>query len=137
MTTTTTKKPTIITQHDYISINFGNNRRLTTSWSGQKASGAVPGHVFNEFCRRILEEANTNFGDRIQKFVDEIDTIWPEWNVPPKTFTVGEEVTYYFGKRKGVEKGVVTKVRGTNVTVRFESSGLISMAADLLQDGNL
>ena len=133
----TTKRPSIITQHDYISINFGNNRRLTSSYSGQKASGCVPPCVFNEFCRRMEEKSDVKYGERMQKFVEEIDTIWPAWNVPARQFRVGEKVNFYFGKSRGVHEVEVVKVRGTSVTIKDGNGGLIRMSADLLESGNL
>jgi hypothetical protein len=130
-------KPTIINQHEYISINFGNNRRLTCSYSGEKASGAIPYNVFKEFSNRIRAKSDVKIGDRVQQFVDEIDTIWPEWNRQPRKFQVNENVVFDFGKRRGgMDKGVVTKVRGTSVTVRWERNGLIGMTADMLEEQN-
>lgn len=130
-------KPRIITQHEYISIDFGHSRRLTTSYSGQKASGKVPAPVWKAWVRTMTEKSETPFGERVQKFVDNIDTIWPEWNVGPKTFEVDQVVTYDFGpKRGGKKSGPIVKKNRTTYTIRFEGMGLVSMSGDLLAEYN-
>jgi hypothetical protein len=130
------RKPTIINQHDYISINFGNNRRLTASHSGEKASGVIPDEVFTAFCKLRDQKGGGNYLERIQHFADNIATVWPDWDKPARTFSVNEPVRFDFGKRRGgMDTGTVTKVAKT-VTVRFERTGLIRMAADLLAQYN-
>ena len=129
--------PRIITQHEYISVDFGNSRRLTTSFSGQKASGEIPPHVWKAWLKAMMDKAETPFGERVAKFVADIDTLWPEWNVPPKTFEIGQEVSFDFGPRRGgVKKGKIEEKKRTTYTVRFEGMGLIGMAGDLLARGN-
>lgn len=135
--------PTIITKHDYIRVSFGNNRNLTCSYGGEKASGAVPGTVFNLWSKahqyddaalaQIGLRKDANRKEIVEAFVSHIGSIWPEWNIGPKVPGIGETVSANFGKRKGVDTGVVEKVRGTNVTIRFQREGLVSMAADMLQ----
>jgi hypothetical protein len=133
----TPNRPTIITQHEYISINFGNNRRLTASFRGEKAAGSIPQTVFNLFSKAVQDPAwGKNIGERIEKFVNDINTIWPEWNKPPMQFRVDQPVRYDFGPRRGgMDQGIVMKV-GRSVTVRFVRSGMIRMAADLLEKDN-
>lgn len=135
--------PKIITNHDYIRVSFGNNRNLSVSYGGEKASGAVPDKVFRLWSKthqndepalaRIGLQKGANHKEIVEAFVSHIDTIWPEWNVSPKVPAVGETVTVNFGKRKGEDTGVVQKVRGTNVTILFQHEGLVSMAADMLK----
>jgi hypothetical protein len=140
--------PKIINNHDYIRVSFGNNRNLTVSWSGERASGAIPREVFEFWseCRLMKPEALAKIGflptdkpsikDIVDAFVMFTDEIWPTWYVPPVVPRVGDPATYNFGNRRGgVDKGVVVKVRGTSVTVKFERMGLVSMAADLLAEG--
>ena len=131
-----TKQPRIITTHDWISVDFGNGRRLTASRSGEKGTGAIPHEVFRAWSKMICEESPVTIDDRIAAFVARIDSIWPEWDVPPRTFTVGESVSFDFGKRGGVRRGTVVKVSRTNYTVDFVGYGKVSMAGDLLATGN-
>lgn len=134
----TLTKPTIINQHEYMSINFGNNRRLTGSYRGERAAGSIPLNVFDAFSKAVHnKEYGATYGDRVQRFADEIDKIWPEWNVPPRTFAVNEEVVFDFGKRRGgTDKGIVTKVKGTSVTVKWQRMGLVGLTADMLEEYN-
>jgi hypothetical protein len=123
-------------------VSFGNNRNLSVSFGGEKASGAVPDHVFGLWSKahlnneqalaRIGLEKGANHKEIVEAFVSHIDTIWLEWNVGPKLPEIGETVTVDFGKRKGLDSGVVEKVRGTNITVRFQREGLVSVPADML-----
>ena len=154
--------PRIVEQHSYLSIDFGNNRRLTTSFSGEKASGAVPRSVFTTWLllfprdgakltaraaqHKLLTDAQRAFlldlvgreldnGQRVEAFAAAADKLWPEWKVPPRTFRKDEDVTFDFGPRRGgVDTGTVTEV-GRIVRVRWKRMGLVSMAADLLASG--
>jgi hypothetical protein len=76
-------------------------------------------------------------GARIQGFLDRLEAIWPGHSTPVEipVFVVGQDVTFNFGARKGLDKGKVEKVKGANVTVRFQREGLISMTAILLASG--
>ena len=130
--------PRIIEQHDYVSVDFGNGRRLTASFSGEKASGAVPMEVFDRWSAAIrgVTEGKT-LGQAIREFVANIDTIWPAWSAPPaKVYSPEEEVSFDFGKRRGgVKKGRIVKKTRTGYQIRFEGMGLVSMSADLLISG--
>ena len=134
--------PRLNTQHDFISIDFGNGRRLTTSYGGQKATGAVPRVVFDAFCAMIKAKAvegvvDVTFGVRVQKFADNIATIWPDWNKAPKTFKVGDTVSIDFGKRRGgIDTGKVYKVSRTNYFVDWQRSGKIGVTGDMLTAAN-
>lgn len=142
---TTKTVPSIISRHDYISVDFGNNRRLTTSYSGAKAAGAVPTAVFTLWAdameykptalqRLGLEKtADLRNGAIVQRFVDRIADIWPEWNVAPILPSIGDHVAINFGKRRGSETGTVTAIRGTMVTAMFPTQGLIRFAADQIE----
>jgi hypothetical protein len=128
--------PRTTTTHDYISVDFGNGRRLTASRSGEKSSGSVPHEVFDLWSRTVRAGGGT-VGERIGKFVADIDTIWPDWSVPPKTFKVGDPVKYDFGPRQGgVREGKIVKVLRTNYTINFGEFGLIRMSGDLLEEFN-
>jgi hypothetical protein len=140
------KTPTIIENHDYIRVSFGNNRNLTVSFSGEKASGAIPKDVFILWseCHLNKPEALAKIGFLpgekvtakrvVEAFVLFIDEVWPTWNVAPAIPSVGSTVSYDFGKRRGgIATGTVDKVRGTTVTVNFMGHGLVRMAADLFQ----
>lgn len=135
--------PTVTTTHDWIRLNFGNNRGVTVSYSGEKSTGAVPAHVFNLWHRvhRFdeaalatigLKKEGATHGTVAQAFADSIDSIWPEWNVAPKLPAIGDDVTINFGARRGVETGKVEKVRGTSITARFPTQGLVKFAADMI-----
>ena len=126
-------RPKIIKQHDYLSVDFGNGRRLTVSRSGEKASGAVPRSVFDAWSRAMRAPGAANYEERIDRFVANIQSIWPEWSTPPRAYAVGERVSADFGKRGGVRSGVVEKVLRSNYTVRFDGIGLVRIAGDMLQ----
>jgi hypothetical protein len=129
--------PKIKTTHDWISVDFGNGRRLTVSRSGEKATGAIPYPVFREWSNMIRTTTGDTYIDRIEKFVADIDAIWPEWNVAPQTFKVGQVVKYDFGpKRGGLRSGTVVKILRTNYTVRFDEMGLVRISGDLLAEFN-
>ena len=135
--------PKVTSTHDYIRVAFGNNRNLSCSHSGEKASGAVPEAVFALWsgCLQYREDAlaqigltkNTTNGEIVEAFVKHIDTIWPDWNVAPVVPGVGATVRVNFGKRKGIDEGVVEKVRGTMLSVRFKQNGIVSVPADMLE----
>jgi hypothetical protein len=131
-TSKTTRKPRIINQHEYISVDLGNGRRLTASFRGEKATGSVPKHVFDAWCRAVSTQEGT-VGERITAFVDRIDTVWPEWHVGPPARVVGDVVELDFGKGHGVDSGPIVSKRGARYTVRFARRGLVSVPADLLR----
>lgn len=130
-------KPTVIVQHDYISVNLGNNRRLTWGRSGDKFAGKMPDHVMDAWTKLRDEKSDKKLDVRAQEFADNIDKLWPEWNVPPKTYAVKQQVQYDFGKRRGgMDTGTVESVRGTSVTVRWARNGLVGVTADMLDEYN-
>jgi len=136
---TAPKAPRIINQHEYISIDFGNGRRLTASFSGAKAAGAIPPHVWKAWLAMIdspTAPGPNAFLVKIEAFAASIGTLWPEWNVPPREFKVGETVKFDFGpKRGGTRSGKIEKKSRTSYVVRFDS-GLISISGDMLAEQN-
>lgn len=131
------KTPKIITNHDWISVDFGNGRRLTVSRSGEKGTGAIPPGVFDKWSKTIRAPGDEPYSARIEKFVAGIDAIWPGWSIPPRSFAVGESVKYDFGPRRGgIREGKVVKKLRTTYTVDFAGYGLVRMAGDLLEEHN-
>lgn len=142
-----TTYPRVIESHDWISIDFGNGRRLTSSYSGEKASGSIPPHVFKAWISFVdgygkSDEASKAkpedkpFLRAIERFAVEILPKWPGWDAPMPTFTVGQVVAFDFGARRGgKESGPVVKINRTSVTVRFPTQGLVSIPNDLLATG--
>lgn len=136
-TKTKTAYPKITTQHDWISVDFGNGRRLTASRSGEKGTGLMPREVFDAWVKMVNTPDGTSLGERIAKFAADIDSIWPDWRVGPKTFHLGDTVRYDFGPRRGgMQAGKIVKVLRTNYTVRFDGMGLVRISGDLLSEFN-
>jgi hypothetical protein len=135
--TKTTTTPKIITTHDWISVDFGNGRRLTASRSGEKGAGAIPAEVFDKWSNMIRADEGGTIGERIARFVADIDSVWPAWNAPPRAFAIGEVVKYDFGPRRGgIRSGTVVKKLRTTYTIKFGDLGLIRMAGDMLAEFN-
>lgn len=134
----TAKFPRLNIQHEYLSIDFGNGRRFTVSHSGKKTTGAVPDTAWKWMLASLKDpKTGANYGEQMQYICDHIAEGWPEWNVAPRAYKVGEAVVFDFGPRRGgKDKGTVEKVLRTSVTVRFERTGLLSMPADMLDDWN-
>jgi hypothetical protein len=147
-------KPKINSQHEFISMSLGNNRTMTVSRSGVRGKGKIPQEVFSFWdeatrfkpealqklglrtdARSNMNPEGVTMGQVIQAFADQIDTIWPEWAVAPALPTVGQEVRISFGKKKGMDSGVVEKVKGTMITARFSREGLVSFPADMIEQG--
>ena len=124
-------KMKLIEAHEYVSIDFGNGRRLTTSYSGEKATGAVPRKVFTAWCALFEPGATGTVIERVKKFMAEAPTLWPEWAAPPPSFAPGDEVTMDPGKR-GVMRGTIVKKARTSYVVRFPNE-LASVPADMLR----
>lgn len=127
-----TKPPKINAQHDYISVDLGNGRRLTCSWNGEKATGAIPDPVFDAWHKMVVSKSETPLLERIKAFVDGLGTLWPEWNVPPREFRPGERVKCDFGKRRGMDTGTILKKNRTTYDIKWDREGLVGMAGDML-----
>ena len=134
----------INTQHEYIRLNLGNSRGLTVSYSGLKASGAVPDYVFKAWMKANDRDPATlatigvtvkaSVGEIVEAFAEHLPTLWPEWNDAGMIPKVGDTVRLNFGPRSGgIVEGEVTKVRGSSVTARYPNHGLVRCAADMLE----
>lgn len=101
-----TTYPKITNTHQWIRINLGNNRGLTASYSGTKATGSIPLEVFQlwsdalEYKESALARLGLTKNDGVAKgkiieiFASRIDQIWPGWNVAPAIPAVGSEVVF-------------------------------------------
>lgn len=131
----------VIVTHDWIRLDLGNNRGLTSSFGGDKATGAVPMHVFNAWCK-VRDASEDTFMQRIEEFADRIGDLWPEWNVAPDTssLAVGTKHPLRLGARKPtvtVEVVNLPKRKGGNYTVRMPDNTLCAIPADLLLSGGV
>ena len=136
--------PKVINNHDYISLVLG-KRRLTISWNGTKATGGIPAEVHKlwDDCTYgkkpearakigIVSDEKTALLDVINAFGANIDKIWPDWNkeiVMPK---VGDTVKADFGKRRGIDEGVVFEVSKSYVHANFKLNGRVGVHFDML-----
>lgn len=141
--------PRIIETHDWISVDFGGGRRLTTSWSGEKATGAVPRNVFTAWAKFVDDfrkgpkrepptPTEKPFLRAIERWVESVvPAIWPDWSVLARVPEVGEIVRYDFGSRRGgVDEGPITKVTKTRATVQFARHGSVSVTHDMIESGD-
>lgn len=134
-------------QFDFITLNLGNGRTLTSGRSGEKGSGSVPENVFMAFSNAVRAHKPRETGLLLDEMVEQwalkvLPKLWPEWNTPPKTFKLGQKITYDFGKRRsaptGVCQGVIEELpkrQGGTYTVRFPGARL-RMTGDLLTVGS-
>ena len=142
---TKTTFPKIRWTHEWVAVDLGNNRGLSSSYGGCKSRGIVPVYLFDAWAELagMLKNAKVPAGIRtlldeakVAAFVDRIPQMWPEWNVAPKTYTVGQTVKMQFGKTKPVIEGKVEKILGSMVTCRFPGMGLVRCPADMLDGCN-
>jgi hypothetical protein len=137
--------PRIIEQHEYISVVLG-SRRLTTSYGGVKATGDVPRPVIDlwwglcagnrakpEALARIGIQGETTNGEKIKAFVAHIDEIWPDWSVEIPAPTIGSTVMVDFGRKSGIDTGVVERIARNNAVVRFSRMGLVSVPFSMVR----
>ena len=136
-------KPTIIENHEWVSLVLG-KRRLTVSYSGSKSTGGIPDEVFDLWDKvthhqpDALAKIGLNALTRpplmeiIRTFADKIDTIWPDWNKEPEMPVVGSTIRVNFGKRKGIEEGVVTEVKKSYIFAKFPTQGHIGVHFGML-----
>lgn len=130
---------------DFISLKLGNGRTLTSGRSGEKASGDIPGAVFDSFIKMV--SARTENGPKLDDKMatwaqDVLPTLWPEWNVAPIEPTLGLSITKDFGPGRaayrGVHTGEVTKLatrKGGRHTVKFPF-GLMAMTSGEIANSN-
>ena len=117
--------------HDYIAAPLGNGRSLTANWNGGSVKGSVPKNVTDAWFA-LVDNKDGKTGtlvERINAFVDDIATLWPDWNKAPDTarFIVNYRGVMDEGVKRGPRKGekIYTVVarptgRGVNFTVRFD-----------------
>lgn len=155
--------PRIKWAHEWVSLDFGNNRGLSASFGGEKARGSVPFEVFDGWCvllndvhpgspckialtprvKAVVDAANATCKDRQERvayFAAHVGDMWPEWDKAPDAsrYTPGAAVKMKFGKRKPIVDGTVDSVRGTMVTCRFpaEYAGPVRIPMDMLDEFN-
>jgi hypothetical protein len=134
-------KISIQKQHDWISVIFGRHR-LTVSYSGFKASGAVPNSLFDLWVAAMDAKpaalamigimAVTNKGDTADAFAKAIPTLWPDYSKEPYIPAIGARVQCNFGKRKGIDQGTVIGIKRNYVDVQWDRSGRMSVQFDML-----
>ena len=127
---------------DWIRLDLGNNRGLTSSFGGTKATGAVPNHVFKAWCETVDGKGKyatgKDRGENILVFADAMGTLWPEWDKAPDTshLVVGYKGTRDRGPRKGLVGYEVLEVpirKGGNYIVKFDGDSFRTrIAADML-----
>ena len=132
----------VIFTHEWIRLDLGNGRGLSTSYSGTKATGSIPPAVWKGWCDAVdgkgKHAAGKILGDRILSFADDMDAIWPDWNKAPDTshLVVGYRGTLFLGPRKGSKGYVVTALparKGGNYTIQMDGEkGRVLVAADML-----
>lgn len=128
--------------HDWLRLDLGNNRGLTSSCGGTKATGKVPDAVFKAWCDAVdgknPKYAGTNCGEWVIAFADDMDNVWPEWNKAPDTshLVVGYRGSMFLGPRKGSKNYEVVALptrKGGNYTIRFDGDNHKTLvAADML-----
>jgi len=130
----------VVVAHDYIYAALGNGRTLTANFSGGSVKGSVPQNVANAWFKRIDDKdgSNGNLITRINDFIDNLGTLWPEWNVATDTskFVVDARGTMFLGPRKGSRAFKIValpKRKGGSFTIRFDGDPFDTMvAADML-----
>ena len=123
-------------------LDLGNQRNLTFSASA-RCSGDIPQHVALAWWAMIDTPIETTDIDarmdsihrRICKFADNLDVLWPEWNVAPdvSAFEVGTRFLLDLGGRKGTRSGPRNGVikglpqgRRKNYSVQFDGENYIT-----------
>lgn len=125
----------VVNTFDWIRLDLGNGRGLTTSFGGTKATGAVPASVFKAWCD-ATGKGEGPLLDRINRFADDIATIWPDWNkaADVSRFVVGYKGVWKLGPRKPEETYEVVAVpagRSKSFEVRT-AAGRTLVNADFL-----
>jgi hypothetical protein len=130
---TMSKKPTIRSMHDYISVNFGQGQVFTVNRNGAKGTN-VSGDVFtalDNFVQQEVKKPGGDYGKAIDALVANIDAIWADWSRPMPTFQTGDLVIGPRGK-----KGKVVGKARTNIKVQFEGDRFVtSISPCLLKRG--
>lgn len=71
-------KPIVTERHDSITVDFGGGRKLRAGRYSDRATGSIPKTVFFAFCA-LRDAKGGTYGQRIAKFADTIERIWPSW----------------------------------------------------------
>jgi len=127
----------VIVTHGWIRLDLGNNRGLTTSWGGAKATGAVPARVFDAWIK-VTDGGEGKLIDRINAFADDLPTLWPEWNSAADLsgVKVGTRIRMFMGKRKGYREGTIEalpKRKNGRYSCRFDGDKFITtITADMV-----
>ena len=130
--------------HEWLRLDLGNNRGLTTSYGGTKSTGAVPNAVFKAWCeavdgKGVWASKGKNVGERVASFADEMDSIWPDWKKAPDTshLVVGYRGSMFLGPRKGSKGYVITDLptrKGGSYKIQMDGASCKTLvAADMLR----
>ena len=131
----------VIFTHEWIRLDLGNNRGLSTSYSGTKATGSIPPAVWKAWCEAVDGKhaaAGTKLGDWILAFADNLDALWPDWNKAPDTshLVVGYRGSMFLGPRKGSKGYEIVALparKGGSYTIKFDGDTHRTLvAADML-----
>lgn len=132
----------VVETHEWISVVFGRHR-LTVSFGGFKASGAVPNDLFNLWVdamdgkaaalAKIGAGSQANKKDIADAFAKAIPSLWQDWNKEPWIPTVGTRVKANFGKRRGDDVGTVLGLKRNYADVQWDLNGRMSVQFDMLQ----
>ena len=124
-----TKKPTVKSMHDYISVNFGQGQVFTVSFRGSKGTN-LPSDVFtrlDNFVQAEVKKPEGNYGKAIEALVEQIDTLWADWQKPMPPFVAGDRVIGPTGVQ-----GTVKKKARTNYEVQFDGDRFVTSISPTL-----
>ena len=127
----------VVNTFDWIRLDLGNGRGLTSSFGGIKSTGAVPANVFKAWCD-ANDKGEGPLLDRINRFADDLATIWPDWNKAPDTshLVVGYRGSMFLGPRKGSKGYEIVALparKGGSYTIKFDGDTHRTLvAADML-----
>ena len=128
--------------HEWIRLDLGNNRGLTTSYGGAKSTGAVPANVFKAWCAAIDGKggyAGTTRGEWVLAFADDMDNAWADWKKAPDTshLVIGYRGSMVLGPRKGSKDYEIVALptrKGGSYTIKFDGDTHRTLvAADMLR----
>ena len=129
-----TPKLSLNTQHDYITLRTPNGN-FTVSRSGYKATGKIDRTVLTNLVNFVK---TGSFGERMEQLLDPtvLSKYFPNWDAVVNTpiLKVGQTVKVDHPKvlrSYGTIQGVVEKINGKNVVVRFPN-GRLSVPKDMV-----
>jgi hypothetical protein len=125
----------VVNTFDWIRLDLGNGRGLTSSFGGIKSTGAVPANVFKAWCD-ANDKGEGPLLDRINRFADDLGTIWPDWNkaTDVSRFVLAYKGVWKLGPRKPEEVYEVVAVpagRSKSFKVRTQA-GVTLVNGDFL-----